>query len=90
MAASAAWGVVAFESLNQDTSFQVPTCSRRCGGPVNDASADAMASVVPSPVSRINADAASALVMSCGRLRFIVPTDAIEPPGPTRWPSTTR
>ena len=88
IAADAACGVVALESLYHATPSMSARCSRRCLGPTNVASAVPTASLPTSPDSITSADAAKAFVMSCGNARRIAPTSANVPPGPVRtaWP----
>ena len=69
IAADAACGVVALESLNQRTHPSSPTSSMRCGGPTNDARPAATASGPTRPASSTRAAAASPLVRSWGSAR---------------------
>ena len=88
IAADAACGVVALESLNQLTPSAVgDRLEAVAAEPGTVASASAMASGPARPVSSTSADAASALVTSCGRPRRIDAISAIRPPGPMSQPS---
>ena len=88
IAAAAAWGVVALESLYQATPSSVPTCSMRCGGPVNEPSAAAIAVGVGEPGLEHQRRGGQGVGQVVRQLRFIADTRAMVPAGPTSRPSS--